>query len=344
MPNKPHPIISIIIPVYNAERHLEHCINSVLTQSFKGFECILIDDGSHDKSPLICDEYVKKDSRINVIHKVNGGASSARNAGLDIAQGEWITFIDSDDWVDENYLLLLYKNALENNCDMSVCGSKSINEKGELLDKNKPSPLMFFNQISAKKALFNYKYIGTGICSKLVKKQIIIDNNIRFDNKIKVCEDGLFWFQVIDKLKKIVYDSTPYYNYLIHEFSITNSLEKFDNYKSHFVATRKMLYIEKNKSVIWEIKSYNAQIARNICVTFIKSNNTQKEIYSFYRFHLFLSIFYLLFDIKKDIKYKIITMFLFFPKLYILLRKFYNIYKKFKFMIINTFIKQYKYA
>jgi glycosyltransferase involved in cell wall biosynthesis len=334
MSNKPHPLISIIIPVYNVEKHLTHCINSVLSQSFTAFECILINDGSSDKSSLICDEYVKKDSRINVIHKVNGGASSARNAGLDIAQGEWITFIDSDDWVEENYLLLLYKNVIENNCDMSICGYKSINGKVGLLDKNKPFPLMFFNQISAKKTLFEHKYFGTATWCKLVKKQIIFDNNIRFDNKIEVCEDGLFWFQIIDKLQKIVYDSTPCYNYLIHENSITNSSAKFDNYKSHFAATRKMLYIEKNKSVIWGIKSYNAQIAKNICINLLKSNNSQKKIYNFYRFHLFLSIFYLLFDIKKNYKNKLTAILLLFPKLYMLLK---ILYKK-------TSIKRYKYA
>jgi glycosyltransferase involved in cell wall biosynthesis len=324
MPNMPRPLISIIIPVYNVEKYLVRCINSVLSQSFTDFECILIDDGSSDKSPLICDEYAKKDSRIIVIHKANDGASSARNAGLDMAQGLWIIFIDSDDWVNENYLLLLYKNAAENNCDISVCGYKSINEKSELLKKNKPPALIVFNQISAKKSLFNYKCIGTATWCKLVKKQIIFDNHIRFDNKIKVCEDGLFWFQVFDKLQKVVYDSTPCYNYLIHGNSITNSPEKFYNYKSHFAATRKMLYIEKNKSVIWEIKSYNAQIARNICINLLKSNNTQKEIYNFFRFHLFLSMFYLLFDIKKNYKDKLTAILLLFPKLYILSKKLYK--------------------
>lgn len=318
--DKPQPIISIIIPVYNTEKYLAKCINSVLSQSFSGFECILIDDGSSDKSPIICDEYAKKDSRIIVIHKENGGSSAARNTGLDVAKGEWLTFIDGDDWVEENYLLLLYKNATENNCDISICGYKAINEKGEFLSKNNKSDLIILNQISAKKALFNYKFIGTGICCKLVKKQIISNNNIRFDIKIKVCEDGLFWFQVFDKLQKIVYVSTPYYNYLIHDNSITNSPEKFNNCKSHFAATRKMLYIEKNNSVIWEIKSYNANKARDICSELLKSKYFQTDIYNFYRYRLFLLIYYLLFDIKKDVRFKLVTILLLFPKLFLLVK------------------------
>jgi len=126
------PKISVIVPVYNVEKYLAKCIDSILAQTFTDFECILINDGSPDNSPAICDEYAKKDERMKVIHKENGGVSSARNTGLDIAQGEWITFADSDDWVDENYLELMYSNAIKNNCDLSICGFKSVDEKGNI--------------------------------------------------------------------------------------------------------------------------------------------------------------------------------------------------------------------
>ena len=104
------PAISIIVPVYNAEKYLRRCIDSILSQSFTDFELILIDDGSTDLSPQICDEYASRDNRIKLIYKKNAGVSAARNDGLDIAQGEFITFVDSDDWVDERYLECLYKN------------------------------------------------------------------------------------------------------------------------------------------------------------------------------------------------------------------------------------------
>ena len=103
-----NPAISIIIPVYNAENYLRRCIESVLSQSFTDFELILMDDGSKDKSPQICDEYASQDTRVQVIHKANGGVSAARNDGLDIAKGEYVTFIDSDDWVEREYLQSLY--------------------------------------------------------------------------------------------------------------------------------------------------------------------------------------------------------------------------------------------
>lgn len=99
-----NPLISVIVPVYNVERYLNQCIDSILAQTYKDFELILVDDGSKDKSGEICDEYVKKDSRIRVFHKKNGGVSSARNYGIDNAQGTYICFVDSDDWVDETYL------------------------------------------------------------------------------------------------------------------------------------------------------------------------------------------------------------------------------------------------
>jgi glycosyltransferase involved in cell wall biosynthesis len=330
---KLNPIISIIIPVYNTDKYLANCINSVLSQSFTDFECILIDDGSSDKSSLICDDYAKKDSRIIVIHKTNGGVSSARNAGLDIAQGEWITFIDSDDWVENKYIEIMYNNAIKFNCDLSSCGLKKFSIKGDLLDINKQYPILFFDKISAKKALFEFKYYGTGTVIKLVKKQFITYNNIRFDNKLKVCEDGLFWFQVIDKLQKVVYDSTPYYNYIIHDDSLTNSPERYENYKSNFTATRKMINTEKNISVICAIKSFNAHIARDICISLLNSNNIQKNIYNFYRNQLFITIYYLLFDIKKDFYFKIITILLLFPKLYLLAKTYNPLYKKIKLSI-----------
>ena len=102
------PLISIIIPVYNAEKYLKKCLDSVINQTYKNLEIILVDDGSTDKSPEICDKYAEKDSRIIVLHKENGGVSSSRNAGLDIFKGEYLSFVDSDDYVEPDYIEYLY--------------------------------------------------------------------------------------------------------------------------------------------------------------------------------------------------------------------------------------------
>ena len=122
------PKISVIVPVYNVEKYLRKCIESILNQTFREFELILVDDGSTDSSGKICDEYALKDSRIKVIHKENGGASSARNAGLDVAKGEYIGFVDSDDWIEMDMYGELYRLIKENNTDISVCGINNIKD------------------------------------------------------------------------------------------------------------------------------------------------------------------------------------------------------------------------
>ena len=116
------PEISVIVPVYKAEQYLERCVKSILEQTYQNFELILVDDGSPDGSPILCDKLAEKDSRVHVIHKKNGGASSARNAGLKNAKGNWIAFADSDDWLDKNALKTLYDLAKKYNVPMAIGG------------------------------------------------------------------------------------------------------------------------------------------------------------------------------------------------------------------------------
>ena len=126
------PIISVIVPVYKVEPYIHRCIDSILSQTFVDFELILIDDGSPDNCPDICDEYALKDNKIHVIHQKNSGLSVARNAGLDYvsssSNSEWITFVDSDDWIDKHYLEYLYKAANESNTNISSCVYRIIND------------------------------------------------------------------------------------------------------------------------------------------------------------------------------------------------------------------------
>lgn len=114
------PEISIIVPVYRVEKYLDRCVNSILNQTFTDFELILVDDGSPDRCPFMCDEWGKKDHRIKVIHKKNGGLSSARNAGLEIYQGRYVFFVDSDDWIEKNALDILYNIAVSTKADIVV--------------------------------------------------------------------------------------------------------------------------------------------------------------------------------------------------------------------------------
>ncbi len=171
-------LISIIIPVYKVEKYLRNCLDSVINQTYKNLEIILVDDGSPDACPQICDEYEKNDDRIKVIHKENGGLSSARNAGLDKCTGEYIAFIDSDDYVDKMYIEKLYRAAKDKNAQMAICSFFYVNEKGNLKKGTKLE-----NKIVSGDEKMNYIYVNPSTCvdvswGKLYHKNIW--NNLRF--------------------------------------------------------------------------------------------------------------------------------------------------------------------
>ena len=129
------PLISVIVPIYKVEKYLTICVDSLLRQSYGNLEIILVDDGSPDECPAICDQYQNKDNRIKVIHKKNGGLSDARNAGLDIAQGEYVAFVDSDDFIDEDYICKLYDALQQNRASIAVCGIQIIDESNKVTEQ-----------------------------------------------------------------------------------------------------------------------------------------------------------------------------------------------------------------
>lgn len=220
------PEISIIIPVYSVEQYLEKCLNSVILQTFTGFECILVDDGSPDNCGAICDEYAKKDARIKVIHKKNGGVSSARNAGLDIAQGEWIGFVDSDDWCDPEMFQILYNNAVKHDVDISICGVKRVSHNGSIL--RYADECINSVMLTSKEAIllmFDIKSsIGGFSFNKLLKKQIIKKNNLRYDEAVSYMEDVQFFYTVFKSADRVYYSSKPRYFYRQTNMSVTNQI------------------------------------------------------------------------------------------------------------------------
>lgn len=188
--------ISVVVPVYNCERYLNTCIDSILSQTFTDFELILVDDGSTDGSALLCDAYSDRDNRIKVIHKANGGgAGEARNVGLDSASSPFICFIDSDDWIKENMLEVLYEAQKENNSDVVLCGYRnivSLDNREFNFDTSYKA-----NYLRSKKAVrdFFVKYYPEGMVgypwNKLYRRELIINNDIRFP-KMRRLEDGIF--------------------------------------------------------------------------------------------------------------------------------------------------------
>ncbi len=171
---KEEPLISIIVPVYNVEKYLTRCIKSILRQTYNNFELLLIDDGSPDDCPALCDEWAKKDSRIKVFHKTNGGLSDARNYGIAKANSEYITFIDSDDGVSPDYLEHLYSILTKHDADISSAKYKVINDETEIPLENIEQSLSYVvDSVCACKELFTNKKVITMAWGKLYRKEII---------------------------------------------------------------------------------------------------------------------------------------------------------------------------
>lgn len=184
------PTISVIVPVYNVEKYLPRCIDSILAQTFTDFELLLIDDGSKDTSGSICDEYAKKDTRIRVFHKDNGGVSSARNVGLDNAKGKWITFIDSDDWIGSSWLLAYLNNKDEDIIIQGYTYSTQSDKthihvgNGNYIDRNIDKKLYELETCPMSPIRIPW--------NKMYKLSIIKDNYIRFDQSVSLGEDYIF--------------------------------------------------------------------------------------------------------------------------------------------------------
>lgn len=205
-----NPKISIIVPVYKAEKYLRRCLDSIQQQTFTDWECILVDDGSPDKSGAICDEYASKDSRFRVFHKENGGVSSARNLGLDNAKGEWITFSDADDWLSvdafENYL----KAAADECADVIKAGYTYHRPDGTINPRTCKLTIIVSGGTSMLDTMERTRYFGY-LWNSLFRKSVI--NESRFAKNISWCEDHLFSLICYKKSRKIKFCPFNAYNY-----------------------------------------------------------------------------------------------------------------------------------
>ncbi len=216
------PRISIIVPVYQVEKYLEKCITSIITQTYKNLEIILVDDGSIDNCPMICDQFQKKDARIKVIHQKNGGLSYARNIGLKIATGEYIGFVDSDDWIEPNMYEILMSALQTTGADIAVCGRQIEYEnfKPNSIDI-KASEINFYSAEEALKIIIQDRgFIRNAVWDKLFKRNIL--QEIKFP-KNKIYEDILWTAQVIGNANIIIYIDYPLYHYFQHIESLTHN-------------------------------------------------------------------------------------------------------------------------
>lgn len=230
------PKISVIIPVYNAEKYIKKCIESVLSQSFSDFELLLVDDGSTDQSGEICDSYAKTDKRIKVIHKQNGGVSTARNAGLLNSSGEYIGFIDSDDYIEPEMYSVLIDNIEKFQCDISICGFKVFNEDMNRVERVQNSgkiEILSQEELVLKETDMPWS-IRLDVINKLFRKKSL--NGLLFDETLKCAEDTLFLHQAIRGMKKGVFVELPLYVNVRHEGStMRGKLNANSYYRSYEV-------------------------------------------------------------------------------------------------------------
>ena len=221
---------SIIAPVYNVEKYLNRCLDSILNQNFSDYEILLIDDGSTDDSGKICDDYASKDPRIRVFHKQNGGVSSTRNLGIEHAKGEWLLFIDSDDEIIEDSLGKLFESSSE----VDLITTEPIHIFN---GKAAKSPLLISRTFTPEQYAFclltTYNGLYQGYdATKVFKRSIIIENNLRFDSDITYNEDRLFVMRYLCKCTKVLYADSQFYIYHHREDSAMGINEKSISQKS----------------------------------------------------------------------------------------------------------------
>ena len=271
--------ISVIVPVYNVEKYLPKCIDSILAQTFTNFELLLINDGSKDSSGTICDEYAAKDSRIRVFHKENGGVSSARNLGLDNAKGEWIAFVDSDDWVDESYLMDLFQAADEKdmlvvqgiryysieNTETNICGF----ENGTYINND-------ILKAFSEKELHRFG----GPVSKLYNKTLIKQNQIQFNPEIHFGEDLLFMLIYLQNVNCVRFTKNINYNYQLFTAGLSTRHYSYSlEYKLYNVLLNSFLEIQRksNTENVSSTYSYFINILFRAVYTMYRPQNKEPK-------------------------------------------------------------------
>lgn len=274
--------LSVIVPIYNVESYLKKCIDSILNQTLKDIEVILVDDGSTDGCGKICDEYAKKDQRIKVIHKQNEGLSMARNAGIRAAGSQYIGFVDSDDYIADDMYEILYKNILDYDADISICGLYNCYKEKVIPQYSGNEFIMLNNKEALRIALEGIKFSVNAV-NKLYKKELFDD--IEFP-KGKLSEDAFTIPKILSISSKIVFDSVPKYYYMHREDSITTSGFKekdFDvikAYENNLKLIKKEFPDLKSQAEFRLLWSYTYVLDKIILSPNFNNSSTYKKIVS----------------------------------------------------------------
>lgn len=229
--------VSVIVPVYNAAEYLEECLMSIISQTYKNLEIILINDGSKDNSGEICDQYKAVDNRIIVIHQDNQGVSSARNRGIEIASGQLITFVDSDDIIDPEMVERLCNDLKDDQADIAICSYRTFRESGSE-DIGNSGRKYVFSKDEAIANLISGKYYIGGLCTKLYRTDII--KGCRLDERIRINEDVLMNYYVFQNAQKVVFNDSCMYNYRANVKGATNTIDGVSGRADEYNVAQKM--------------------------------------------------------------------------------------------------------
>lgn len=227
--------LSVVIPVYNVERYLDSCVSSVLNQTLNDIEIILVDDESPDNCPILCDEYAENDSRVKVVHKKNGGLGFARNTGLEVAAGEYVTFLDSDDFVDRDAYESLIDLIESYDADVLYYKFSRFTDVAEIGETIKSDSVIVYDEKDVKSLMLDIiaaplssktdRNIQCSSCTAIYRSSILKNNNVRFHSERElISEDLIFNLDFLSHANRAVYNMTRYYHYRINEVSLTQTV------------------------------------------------------------------------------------------------------------------------
>lgn len=253
--NKNEPLVSVVVPIYKVENYLKECVDSVINQTYQNLEIILVDDGSPDRCGEICDNYARQDNRIKVIHKTNGGLSDARNAAFPFIHGEYITFIDSDDYIENNAIETLLNTICTTGADVSVATFEIFYENGIKVSNNPSRSVEIYDRYKALDCFLFNDYLTPCVCGKLYKKSLW--DNIRMP-KGKLYEDQYTTYKILDRCDLVAFIREPLYHYRKREGSIGHSTFSNKTYELYDAIHEEYDFIKSK----YEDKCPNIAVAR----------------------------------------------------------------------------------
>lgn len=291
-------LISIIVPIYNVENYINKCVDSILNQTYKNLEILLIDDGSPDKCGKICDEYKSVDKRVIVVHKENGGLSDARNIGISLAKGKYISVIDSDDWIETNMIEVLYKNICKYKADISICDFSEEDIEGkQLMEKKATGEIKVFNNEEALNELVIQNNITNHAWNKLYRKELF--KNIQYP-KGQLMEDVSTTYRLFEESKCIVHQDVILYHYIQRNSSILGNITK------KRIIDQENAFFKRNKYLVKKypklIDCINVDNMENVkAIYYLSVVGGFKELYASERFKQYYIKYKKMYNVYKNI-------------------------------------------